>query len=520
LRKEQSFARGTAGDIGNARRAASERRAAAVPKPAFFYTPANLGAMPLMVPLAGESVDAFKARVTPDAVKQAAQDGTLGVSELGWAGLLAAGIVPDDAFGDFLAIAHEVQKDGRQLDVLQSDAVSSFAEKLQSLHESKGPAHVSETLKAVRARLERPGADFAAVLGQQEPFLTAQQQKRLESRPAPATTLASHLKSLFASPAGADDAMDIDADMHMGLFGPRSDKVVANQNAITFATYAQHLPYSWAKHEEYAKTSIGGDSVMRALYGLILNAPFNYQVCRQLATIGCELLRFVYARPFPQFTADSVIVMRAGPTTMMTGAGHFQVVSGLDDKQNAVTAHAEFKVGVINVDPKGLRMIPAAICHDYHGGRTVDFVRSRAELLAPVQSKPSILALPIPVTERKHSVPLSLTGDAAFAAPDTAELDPYQKTSATELFTMFAGEEVLGDLTNFDDESYHGMVPMATHLNRALASYYNAQNGKWEIQPGTGPLGDIGRNTPGAAAAYLKQGTFDTNYESIGTVVH
>jgi hypothetical protein len=482
---------------------------------AFYKIFANPLAGAVLVPLANETVDAFKTRLSADALASAAESDKLGLNEIGWAALLS--VVPDESLGDFLAIAHEVQKDGRELTALEADAVASFAEKLRA--QPRG-THVAEILKQVRTRLDKKedGATFAQILGQQTPFLSATQEKRLAGKPEPAMNLAQRIQQSLDADVQEIDTMDIDevpAGRLSGLQVTGRGGVVAGARVIINPATANVYTYSWAKHELHAKTMT---TVQRIMYGCLLNTPFNYEVCKKLALIGCELMRFLYVRPFAQFTTDAIVVMRAGPTTMITGIGHFGVVSGLNDKENALTVNAEFKVGVVCVDPKGLRILPAAICYEFHGGRNTQFVRKIADLYTPIAHRPSVIALVVPVNETRHSVPLSLSTDPAYGAPNTAGIDPFQKHSGLDLFIQFVGEDNLSSLSSYANESFWQDIEMATQLQRSICCYYNTVSGQWDTLEGTGPLGAIGRNVPQAAECYFNRGTFPTNYERLTVV--
>lgn len=476
----------------------ARRRAVAQTTPEkrkFYATTAELATpatLSVLVPLAGESLESYKARLTPDALHAAVQQDRLHAGGLSWSSML--GLVPDSALDHFLGVAYEAQKDQRQLSAAEHAALESFSADVQR-YAARGPAFVGEVMKKA-AGLIGAGKNPLTALQRTDPWLDTRAETRLNSAAAPAMTLAARLG--LQSTAAPMDAMDIDEMPSVSLGAP---KLTGGEDA------KQHKQYSWKVYGKYAEQHLSGDDVLNALYSAILNSTVSYRTCAALADLGLELFRFNYVRPFAQFLASSVIVLKSGPQTMFTALGGVQVLTGINDIQGAFTINAGMSTAVIVHNPKNVKFLPYAISHTMIGPRNTQLISSVDEFWSPNPGKPAVLALPVPVDETSYVMPLSLTNEPAYAAPNTAANDPRHKSSMADLFEVFAGPDLLR-ASRYSDESYWGEVQLCTTLDRECAGYYNQKLNKWEPYTGTGPLGPLRRNLPEAAKAFMGSGRF------------
>lgn len=497
---------------------------------------------------ADESLAAFKARHTLDTLR--AQSDAVPAP---WARLLRQS--PDAALGDLVRIAHATA--GDQASAAGHAALATLARHV----EGKSPVLVAATLRKVADAVQTS----PAALAQTAPWLTVNEERMANvqaaaafGRGAPAMTLATHF--LNASAAQDVDAMDIDlvaetpssssfsrappsgvllGSLRLGnIYAPavdakgaarsedrdadfRSDNVPADAAADEDEKKGKGInSYVRREREVFLFTNYpASQQVRRAIYVALVNSPFNADTTDALGSVGCTLMRFNYLRPFAQFITNSAVAFVSGPDTMVMGMGHFIMLTGIDDKRGSVAVHAEMRLGIICINPANLVLMPYVSCHQFLGPRNTAFLTSPDVARSDNLARPAIIAVPVPVTEVKHAMPLAMFESEAYPAPNTDAVVPLQKTSASLALRLWFGEDIINELTVFDDEGYGIDTKMATSLEQACSWFLDAK-GKWMPHPGTGPLGFIGCNMPSAARIMnTGYGKFATEYDTT-IVVH
>jgi hypothetical protein len=179
--------------------------------------------------------------------------------------------------------------------------------------------------------------------------------------------------------------------------------------------------------------------------------------------------------------------------------------------------NAQFHAGVVVTQPAYMDMIPCAIANRILGGRNNRAIKSFNDLSSPSTARASALFVPVPVTETVYSVPVALDMKPAYVAPNTENAVATQKGSWTHFLQCFAGDfyEGISRSTLYKEgSSLYDTSKFCSTLQRACTWYANDQN---EMKPfaGTGVLGPIGRNVPGAARVFNGVGNFPSNYEQV-----
>lgn len=474
-------------DTGDQVNAATRQATFATEKAGKWKT-ATIGAHAL-APLPGEAPAAYKMRLTPDALRAAATANALGAAEgSGWAAMLGA--VPDDAVEHFLDIAHAAQSG--PLDAPTEAALTTFAERLDSY---KDRAHASELLK-VAAQAVAAGAPVAQTLARDTPWFSSSTERRLNAMAAPSTTLAAHV--LAAAPLG----------IPMPPTAYQTGRVRAvNANPILFYTGDQDrkLQYSWNTYQEHLMNNISRPEV-QYVYVRLLNAPFNFHLCRALAKADCELVRFLYYKGFIDETCSTGVLTRAGPDTLVTAMSMASATSGIDPVERFFTMRATVRYGILPVGKENMSLIPYAVAETFNGGRNNTFIRTREDAMNRSADRASLLALPVPVSETRYVYPLSMNRDVVYLAPDSSGVQPLTKTSATDYLRAFLGEDEMENLAlTTPSPSHYDLMQIGLQAHNAC-TWYPTGPGRYEAMAGTGPLGYKAYSLPSAAQVLMGHG--------------
>ena len=217
---------------------------------------------------------------------------------------------------------------------------------------------------------------------------------------------------------------------------------------------------------------------------------------------------------------ESVAIMRAGVDTMQMALGHVIVTTGVDADAGYLTVNAQFHAGIICYEPAYMDMIPFALTHRFLGGRNNRAIKSQMELFDTHVSRNSRLCVPVPVTETIYNYPVALDGTPAYAAPNTEGVNAFQKGSWRDRLNVMCGDFYEGmsrAVAYRENSSFFETSPFCNTLHRACVWTYNERDEMRPI-PGTGALGPIGCNVPGAARVFNGIGIFPTDYEQVHIV--
>lgn len=467
-----------------------------------------------IMPMTGEALDAYKARVTADHIRTIATDTNLDHSESNvWTGMLAH--VPDNGLDHFLTLAHGALSSGREPTVEERDAIETFAGELESY---AGRAHATALLSKAAALTSR--ADFSYTqLAPEKPWFPTSTLTRLAKEPKPAYSLAEHID---ATSQARETGMDIDEQYtdafagHLDGRGVRKGGPLGDQTIYRDVNEAgRDRSYSLSVYTEYAfKHIFPQHSWTMVMYCLLLASKWCYRTSAALAQAGIELFNQVYVKPCIRMRTHTITLQRAGPDTMLLAVGHMNLRTGEDAAVGQLSVHAEMHMGVIVVEPKYMDFLPYAQAHSFIGSRNNQFMRTPEDLYNNAGNKRGLLPLPVSVNERRYVVPVPLVGwEPAYRGPSSDPVQPNQKGSWYPLFAEYYDEDQVRSLSLFDEEgSYHDSVQIATQLQRACTWYNIDRKGNGTPVAGTGPLGRRGRNLPGAERCFMGVGRFPDDF--------
>jgi len=453
-----------------------------------------------LAPLTGESLENYKSRVTADHISQVAGNTDLNHDDANvWTGMLSH--VPDAALGHFLTLAHGALHPDREPTVEERDAIETFAGELESY---AGRPHATELLRKAATLANKPDFNYTQ-LAPQKPWFPTQALTRLAKEPKPSTTLADHIESTSDDRLSGMD-IDFDADTSAVREFLPDDK---QTHAAMLKSYSLNYYHKYANEHIYPTTSWTA-----VMYAHILASKWCYRTSAALAQYGIELFNNVYVKPCIRLRTHTITLQRSGPDTMLLAVGHMNLRTGEDAAEGYLSVHAEMHMGVIVVEPKYMDFLPYAQCHSFIGSRNNQFMRTPDDLYNNAANKRGLLALPVPVNERRYVTPVPLVNwEPAYRGPSSDSIQPNQKGSWYPLFAEYYDEDEVRRLSIYEEEgSYHDYVQIATQLERACTWYNIDKQGNGTPVAGTGPLGRRGRNLPGAERCFQGIGRFPDDF--------
>jgi hypothetical protein len=465
-----------------------------------------------LMPLTGEPLDSYKARVTSDYIRNVAVDTNLDHQDGNvWTGML--GHVPDNGLDHFLTLTHAALHEDRDLATEERDAVESFAGDLETY---AGRAHATDLLRRAAALTNK--ADFSLTQLAPGTWFNTTSLTRLNKEPKPSTHLANDLETTAADRENAFDIDEDYTDAFAGNIGSGEGvRKVGKKGTPIYAVRpeAQKESYSLSVYTEYAFTHIfPQESWTMVMFAFLLASKWCYRTSAALAQAGIELFNQVYVKPCIRMRTHTITLQRSGPDTMLLAVGHMNLRTGEDAAEGYLSVHAEMHMGVIVVEPKYMDFLPYAQAHSFIGSRNNQFMRTPEDLYNNAGNKRGLLPLPVPVNERRYITPVPLVGwEPAYRGPNSDPVQPNQKGSWYHLFRMYYDEDMVRSLSMYEEEgSFHDSVQIATQLNRACTWYNLDRNGNGTPVAGNGPLGRRGRNLPGAERCFMGVGRFPDDF--------
>ncbi len=460
----------------------------------------------LLVPLASETKEQYLARVTPPAIHDALEDGSLDATESAWVHMLQH--VPDQGLDAFLTLVHATLKDGCTPSDEDNAALAKFATELESKTRS---AHVTETLKSAVRYINKAPANqtVGAVLASRAglPWLGKDALTKANATPEQVSVLAASVSEHIEDLMGAEN---------LGHAAGGLLDVPDHERRFT-----------WMHYNELLRTHTNASDNVKFVYVTLLQCPFNYFTCDKLARLGLTLFRQSYLRMFIEQHADAFVVLRAGYDTWFLAVGHGQVLTGVGAAEGSFAMHAQMHMGIIP-DPvavRNMRMLPHALPTRHVGGRTLEPIRNWNDVLVQdAIDRRSVFVLSTPVKEDRYEYPISIYREQLFKAPDTGRVSPIQKISITDILRKVIPDDYLDEQSLASDnfaQFYGASLAQATHIHRS-AAYYASSNAvddkQFILKDGTGPLGSGARCMPAAALAFMNLATFPTEARQSITV--
>jgi hypothetical protein len=308
-----------------------------------------------------------------------------------------------------------------------------------------------------------------------------------------------------------------------GLRGLDGNNALVNLTVVQFQERAQKR-YSWQTyHRLMLDEEATAPEIVCLLYAALLQSRFNLRTLSALASIGIPLMQVPGVRMFIYQEADTILLCPSGPDSMNLAVGHGQINSGINAQQAVYTMHASMHAGLIMKHPERLEMIYSAVLANFLGGRNLEPVRKRDDILSVpnAMDRRSVIFVPLPLGETRFTFPITANREAPYVAPNQRTNYFSTKISITDCLRHFLDPDNWDRFLTLNQGSaqyYQVPMQMATHLNDACIAVPNNLNPDAKMAqwiPGTGPFGPPQRNCPNAALAYMGLGTFPVDAPDI-----
>ena len=230
----------------------------------------------------------------------------------------------------------------------------------------------------------------------------------------------------------------------------------------------------------------------------LIQAKNKLQTHVKLAAINAQLINVLLFRPFIEFYACSIIVMKAGEESGAVPISRFDTYISKEDR-GYFHIGCSYYSGFIRLNPGNFRMIPYCMPDRFVGGKKTDFMLDRDEWVPHNPNKPSIIALPTPVSERKYGSPVHMTNGATITRPDI----DYPSWTTKYSSAGFYEHRYTQDITRYVDEQHHERIKYknvthASHVaHRGWRAFKDPSTGHLKEYDGTGPGCSRSMNMPG-----------------------
>jgi len=237
----------------------------------------------------------------------------------------------------------------------------------------------------------------------------------------------------------------------------------------------------------------------KLMFKAIIHTPNELSVHDKLADVGAPLINLVFFRPFCEFTASGMILMKTGPEVIAKAISPVDVDISKNRGNFEVTC-AFYQTDVV-VDATKIRLIPYAFPESYDGGKKTDFLTSKQQFEPRNPNKPSIICMPTPVAERTYtSTTHMLNRSLTKYAPKKSEQPDWQrKLSCAPFYESVIGKELVNMIETLHQErdSFHKGVGVShvaqmgprtfldqTTLQKVELEGYGAANSRRMNSPG------------------------------------
>lgn len=193
----------------------------------------------------------------------------------------------------------------------------------------------------------------------------------------------------------------------------------------------------WAFSNEIASLGIA------TIFRILIQLRNHIDTHLNLADYGVELMNFLIFRPFIEFEAKSVIIMNAGPHTMLTPFSRPNLMVTRDPR-GEVHVSSEFYTATVVAIPENIRMLYACMPHRWRGGKNTTTMTHRDQWHMDNPDKPSLVIIPTPWTERKYKSPINMTNAPSSYRPGVDTEIYYRKHSSARFYETVFGERETG----------------------------------------------------------------------------
>jgi hypothetical protein len=219
----------------------------------------------------------------------------------------------------------------------------------------------------------------------------------------------------------------------------------------------------------------------------------------RLREVGAQLINVLLFRPFIEFFACSVIVMKAGEESGAVPISRFDTYISKEDR-GYFHIGCSYYSGFIRLNPGNFRMIPYCMPDRFVGGKKCDFMTKSDQWVPHNPLKPSIIALPTPVAERTYASPLHMTNGQCITRPDVDYPSFTGKYSSARFYEARFNSD---NVRHVDEQHYERIkyksVTYASHVaHRGWRAFKDPATGYLKEFEGTGPGCQRAMNIAGA----------------------
>jgi len=204
-----------------------------------------------------------------------------------------------------------------------------------------------------------------------------------------------------------------------------------------------------------------------------------------------------------------VIVMKKGPDTMMTPMSRFDVMVSKEDR-GIFHIGSSFYCGTVRANPQGIAMIPYCIPDRFIGGKNVTFMTAPEEWTVENPLKPSLVCLPIPVSESNFGSPIHMLNEETYLRPGIDLDNHYRKYSSWEFYQSIFSEKntSMVEAMHAERQRYWQSVDISQVGHICCRTFLDEHSLERIEKEGVGPGCDRRMNMPGAEKTLNGQSTY------------
>jgi hypothetical protein len=269
-----------------------------------------------------------------------------------------------------------------------------------------------------------------------------------------------------------------------------------------------HL-HPWTVRLAYMKDRIKSPT-RKFLFKAIISAPNELRTFQAPASLGQKLINIVLIRPFIEQRVSSILVLEAGPNTMLTPLGGFSLTNTKEER-GILHTRMDFNTGLIKVNPGNIGMIYGCIPDSHIGGMKLDYMRDPRDFTAQNPYKPSLIAMLAPVSETEYDYPVHLTGLSTYNRNDIM-LAHLRKASFCQFFEHVFDSNTLNWIEGMNEtrtsHGHHVQVSLNAWKGPCGFRDYTETSHKIKWVNGTGPRGSLDMNSGNAFATHNGKATY------------
>jgi hypothetical protein len=261
------------------------------------------------------------------------------------------------------------------------------------------------------------------------------------------------------------------------------------------------------------------DPIHKVFFLALILAENKLPTHHKLANCNAKLINVLLFRPFIELFACSIIVMKAGPESGAVPVSRFDTFISKEDR-GYFHIGCSYYSGFIRLQPQNFRMIPYCLPDRFVGGKKTDFMTKADEWIPNNPNKPSIIALPTPVSEVTYGSPVPMSGGETVKRPDVDFPTWTTKYSAYGFYEHRFTTEKIQEVDASHLERYmYKKVTHASHVaHRGWRAFKDATTGQLKEYDGSGPACTRAENMPGCQWVYNgRQNTFTPDHQTMYT---